>query len=321
MATKKIIITVLSIVLVFFVILGIFWSIKNSEKIVDYKNILVSKLFEKEKPSPITENKILEEQKPALEEMIKEKQKRHDELSAKINEAKNTCNKASDLLNVDKDLIAKLNQDNITQTVSGYFTCEAIQKKDLNKCNFLKDVDQKRYESCMMSGITIQLTQEKCSIESISRCGTGGILNASDCSNMCDVYVNGKNSACEFLKSDVNLYNGCLSITKKDVNLCNNVTDSLQKDSCINDYYLNLALKNNNKSLIDKMVDSYKKLFAKAIFDNEFSCQQEFSKFISNEGCIDNLLGGDYKKIDEEMVNLKQELDQLNVQYQGSPEK
>lgn len=313
MDKKRIIVIGVAIILTFTVIFSFFWVLKNG--IPEFGAI--SSLLKKPIQAP-AEQKKEEAEKNALgsapdEELLKQTKEYYANLVDKISGAKSLCEKAADFSRVTKEYLnsfpQKEVQNGILSATGGYFTCEAVQKKTLAKCDYLKNLNSNLFESCVMTATQIQLTRSKCSSQSLSQCRNTGLLSESDCNNMCAVFVENKVSGCEILKNESNLYKGCLAIAKNDVNLCAEISDDSAKKSCVDNYYLNSAVRNSDSSLIDKMsAEGFTKLYAQAAIVNDFSCQKGFSQFISKDACLTALVG-DLKKEEENIIKLKEEID------------
>lgn len=315
MDKNKIIIIGVFIFFLFMAIFGVFWLLKNG--IPDFGAI--TSVFKKPVQAPAEQAKegVGPGEKAALGsapdvELFKQAKEYYASLVDKINGAKSLCEKADDFSRVTKEYLnsfpQKEVQGGILSAAGGYFTCEAVQKKTLAKCDYLKNLNSNLFESCVMTAVTVRLEQEKCSSAAVSLCRGAGLLTAADCAGMCEVYVKDQLSGCESLKNESNLYKACLAVAKNDVNLCGEINDAAMKESCVDDYYLKSAVKNSDGSLIDKMsAKGFTKLYAQAAVVGDFSCQKGFSQFVNKDACVTALVG-DLKKEEETAAKLKEEI-------------
>lgn len=311
MDKKRIIVIGAVIILTFTIIFGLFWVLKNG--IPDLRK--AADFFQKSKEVPEEEEAVsLAPEEKLSEEEIQKKRAEYEQLSAKLENAKVFCEKPGDIADITKERLAALNKEEENVATAGRLTCEAVQKQDLKKCDFLKDISSDLFSSCVMTAAQIQITRNKCSPQSLSQCRNTGLLTESDCGDMCAVFVENKISGCESLKNEDNLYKGCLAVIKNNVDLCAEISDGAAKKSCVDNYYLNSAVKNSDGSLIDKISsDSSMRFYARAVLDGGFSCQSAFPPLESKsvfdaESCVTKLLG-DRKELEEKIIKLKEEME------------
>lgn len=240
---------------------------------------------------------------------IEEKQSRFEKLNSQIISTQKTCESIS-LANVTAQTIKTIDKESFTQTVAGFYTCDAIVNKDVGRCNFLRGVDAALFDQCVMSATNIRIAAEKCSVESMNQCRKSGLFTQVDCNNICAVYSKGDASACGAIKNP-DLNKGCLALTQKKVELCDGITDKSQKASCVNEYYFYSAIRDNNADALNKMEENFKQSIGNVIFGVSPSCGNEFSKFINAVDCTMGSLEN-YDAIQNEMSDLRSEIAELS---------
>lgn len=300
---KKIIKIIITVVLILTVAFGIFWVVKNKD--------IVSTTLQKVKIN----GGVSEEDsfKSKLLAQLKEKESQYEKIADQIASVQNTCAKV-DLEKVGKKQIDEVGKENFTQTVGGYYTCEAVKNNNIDRCDFLKDVSDELFKSCLYTAVNLEVASEKCSDQSMSQCTQSG-LSQSDCNNICSLYYKSDASVCSVIK-DPALNKGCLAFAQKNVSLCNGIVDEFEKKSCVSQYYLYSAIRSNDVSLLNKMADDFKKSLGKVIFDENISCKEEFSKFIQEADCASGLVSN-FEDIQRQADTLKQEIEELNRKIQG----
>ncbi|OGD24369.1 hypothetical protein A2Z10_00255 [Candidatus Azambacteria bacterium RBG_16_47_10] len=240
---------------------------------------------------------------------IEEKQSQFEKINDQIVFAQKACGSV-DLARVTVSEVKDIGRENFTQTIAGYYTCEAVTNKNIDQCNFLKSVDSRLFERCILNAANIRIAAEKCSVESINQCIKSGLLTRADCNNICAMYSQNDASVCSIAK-DADLNKVCLAFTQKNIDLCNGIADGSQKESCRNEYHFYTAIQNNNAGALNDMVYSFKKAIGDVMFDGSVSCKSEFTKFINEYDCMHGLVD-DYDIVQKTADNLRNEIADLN---------
>lgn len=239
---------------------------------------------------------------------LEEKQDQYEKLNNRIISAQKACSDV-DLASVTKQQIKEVGRENFTQTVAGYYTCEAIKNKNVGWCNFLKDVDADLFRQCAMTAANIQIASERCSSESMNQCAKSGFFTQAECNSICSVYAKSDASACN-IAADGDLKKACQAFAQNDITVCNAITDVLQKASCMNEFYFYSAIRDNSTDLLSKIGESFKQAIGKAIFDRNISCNNEFNIFIQEFDCASGLVA-DYDAIQKTIDTLNNEIIEL----------
>lgn len=294
---------IIVVILIPTILLGAFWLVKNRG--------IFSTALQRVVTTGVNDQ---DSSRSELLAQLKEKESQYKKINDQIVSVQNTCS-SIDLEKVGKKEINAVNKENFTQTVGGYYTCEAVKAKDTSRCDFLKDVSDGLFRSCVMNTVNIGIASEKCSAQSMSRCTQSGLFTQSDCNNVCSLYGKSEASICSVIK-DPDLNKGCLAFAQKNVSLCNGIVDDTKKAACINEYYLYSAIRSNSAETLNKIEEGFKRSIGKVVFDGSISCKEEFSKFIQQADCASGLVGN-YEDIQRQANVLKGEIEDLNRKLQG----
>lgn len=214
---------------------------------------------------------------------VEEKQSQFEKLNSQILAAQNVCANI-DIAKITQQEIERLNKQNITQAIAGYYTCEAITSRNINRCDFLKNVDRDLFERCVTRASNAMLALEKCSSESIDQCTEKGVQTREECLNMCSVLKNDSTS-CNFEK-DLSIQKTCFALAKNDVSSCDGIADSRNKTSCTNEYYFYSAIREKNPEALAKIAEDFKRTIGAVIVTANTSCAGEFTKLIPESDCV-----------------------------------
>lgn len=291
MFDKKIAWVIIISLLIFVIIFGSFFVMKNGvynlNSFFKYLKKDINSLElsnEKVKKEDGEENKVMGEM-TALKEELAKNRKSIENFIAQFSEVKSLCTK--DLYSADdltESNLKKINSEEVSKASGDYFSCEATLNSEVSACSPIKNLENigEVYNSCVERSSMWQLATDHCSDDSLNNCYASGLISKSQCDNFCNVMVKKDKSFCNILSADNNVFMTCLAIANDNIKECNSLTVNNNIDSCLSTYYTIKSFFNKDKASIDKITDEAAQKTATIFLDSKKSCSGEFSGVIRN---------------------------------------
>jgi hypothetical protein len=165
-----------------------------------------------------------------------------------------------------------------------FITCTAVKENKTDYCDLLSDSSRqdvcKKLTSLFVNTMFPSLKTDTCSADAINACKEAG---QSGCEDMCTGLVLSKSKEdCEKLQGNSQAKTVCLAINQDDLSICDSLSGIEAKDECQVFYYFIKAVRNNDPSFLDYIVNRGSYGVFELYFDPQYDCRALLKKFGDN---------------------------------------